>query len=155
MEADNDLDRITICRSTRKVHFHWQVISNPSWDYFTRAASTVLLNASNSYVEYENCGVIYRLVRRKDLAWYGIDPETAVGLSQPDQHMLHSQPSCPTSVSVAEVIQTAKLESIRISLHEYHEALKNREHGAIAADRFIQACQEILDQQPSENNDGK
>lgn len=60
----------------------WQIISNPRWDTFTRAQSNVLLNEANDYAEYTNCGVVYRMVRVKDLDKYlddtGIKPEWAL-----------------------------------------------------------------------------
>lgn len=60
----------------------WQIISNPRWDTCTRAQSDVLLNECNDYAEYVNCGVVYRMVRVKDLDAYlsdtAIEPDWAL-----------------------------------------------------------------------------
>lgn len=84
----HDTDRVIVSR-LMNVHYQWQPISNPRWDHFTRAASSILDNDANSYAEYENCGVVYRIVRRRDLERYGIDPADAVGLSKSDIEAVH------------------------------------------------------------------
>ena len=67
----------------------WQIISNPRWDTFTRAQSDVLLNEFNDYAEYTNCGVVYRMVRVKDLDKYlddtRVKPEWALNLRHNDK----------------------------------------------------------------------
>jgi hypothetical protein len=51
-----------ICRQVDKSQ--WTVVSNPNWTMGTeRLGWAILENLSNKYVEYENCGVIYRIVR--------------------------------------------------------------------------------------------
>ena len=85
----NELDRIVLTRLVSQPDRPWDFISNPRWDYFTKALSAVLDNAFNSYAEYENCGVVYRMVRRKDLTEYltkyGMDPDVVPGLSLLDR----------------------------------------------------------------------
>jgi len=58
----------------------WEAVSNPTPSLEMRAANRILLNSVNSYVEYENCGVRIRIVRRGDLSKYGICHD-APGLS--------------------------------------------------------------------------
>lgn len=48
----------------------WSVLSNPRWDACTRSQSDVLLNEFTDYAEYANSGVVYRMVRVKDLDKY-------------------------------------------------------------------------------------
>ena len=50
----------------------WSLISNPSWDIFSKSADTILHNAVNEYVEYKNCGVAHRMIRVSDADKYGI-----------------------------------------------------------------------------------
>lgn len=47
----------------------WDQISNPQPSDFKRA-DIFLANDFNEYVEWKNCGVVYRFVRREDLAKY-------------------------------------------------------------------------------------
>ena len=42
----------------------------------------ILMNTVNEYVEYANCGVVTRIIRRADLPNYGIDKDDPVGLSR-------------------------------------------------------------------------
>jgi regulator of sirC expression with transglutaminase-like and TPR domain len=65
--------RVIISRLTNSQK--WQIISNPRWDYATKAQSAILHNESNDYTEYSNCGVIYRMVRKQDLHRYMDDQE--------------------------------------------------------------------------------
>ena len=50
----------------------WQIVSNPRWDYFTKAQSAILDNGVNDYAEYKNGGRISRMVRFSDLESYGL-----------------------------------------------------------------------------------
>lgn len=68
-----DADRVYITRMD-DVNY-WQVISNPSPDFFAKACDKILQNTCNDYVEYKNCGVYHRMVRVEDLNKYGIDTE--------------------------------------------------------------------------------
>jgi hypothetical protein len=45
-----------------------------------------------------------------------------------------------------EVMQTAQLCSIKIALHEFHQALNERKNASVAGNEFIRACEEILNQ---------
>ena len=83
--SKNGLDRVVLTRLASQPNQLWDMISNPRWDYFTKALSAILDNSSNRYVEYENCGVVYRMIRRKDLTEYGIDPDAVPGLSLLDR----------------------------------------------------------------------
>lgn len=59
----------------------WQIVSNPRWDYFTKAQSVILENFANDYAEYKNCGCMSRMVRVEDLEEYGLtvtDPAWAL-----------------------------------------------------------------------------
>jgi hypothetical protein len=47
------------------------------------------------------------------------------------------------------VIETAQLASVKLALHEFHQALNNRKNSYDAFDAsvaFIQACEKILNQ---------
>lgn len=71
--------RITLSRLTGDAE--WDVISNPRWMSTENACNKILLNAANRYAEYQNCGVVHRMIRVKDAAEYGIDeikPEWAL-----------------------------------------------------------------------------
>ena len=48
------------------------IVSNPRWDCFSRAESSVQDNSANDYVEHANCGCVYRMIRYKDRRQYGI-----------------------------------------------------------------------------------
>lgn len=47
----------------------WKEVSNPQQSDLDNAYR-FLWNTFNEYVEYKNCGVVYRFVRAKDLAEY-------------------------------------------------------------------------------------
>lgn len=47
----------------------WSVISNPDKSSLDNAAR-ILANPFNDYVEWSNCGVVYRVVRAEDLGQY-------------------------------------------------------------------------------------
>lgn len=47
----------------------WNQVTNPSDSDLLRAFS-FLSNEFNQYVEYKNCGVVYRFIRAKDLSEY-------------------------------------------------------------------------------------
>lgn len=53
-----------------KGRFEWLVVSNPRFDLPIQEglAAQLLNNEFNGYVEYENCGSVYRVVRAKDYA---------------------------------------------------------------------------------------
>ena len=40
------------------------------------AVDRLLMNAANTYVEYENCGVRYRMIRYRQLRDYGLELDT-------------------------------------------------------------------------------
>lgn len=67
----------------------WQIVSNPQWDYFTRAQDAILQNMANDYSEYLNCGVVYRMIRAERLREYvdgrSFKPEYALDPRQNDQ----------------------------------------------------------------------
>ena len=71
-------DRIILARSANKRK--WVVIEDKRPGYVENAMSTVLFNSVNRYVEYENCGVKYRMVRRSQCAEYSF-PADAHGIS--------------------------------------------------------------------------
>ena len=54
-------------------------ITNLSWNWATEAMSNILQNYCNEYVEYYNCGVQYRMIRREDIKKYGIELQTKEG----------------------------------------------------------------------------
>ena len=41
--------------------------------------------------------------------------------------------------------EIAKLLSIKLALDDYHLALDSREHGGVAADKFVRECEQLLD----------
>ncbi len=56
----------------------WRVVVNPNWGAGTqsteqKAWAILLENSFNSYVEYENSGVVYRIVR--DISDYNLAEE--------------------------------------------------------------------------------
>jgi hypothetical protein len=54
--------RYLICRQVDKIQ--WMIVSNPNWTVGEeQTASIMLCNMANEYVEYENCGIVYRVVR--------------------------------------------------------------------------------------------
>ena len=75
--SQHSTDRIILARLTNKRK--WGVIDDKRPGYVETSRSTVLFNSVNSYVEYENCGVKYRMVRRSQFAEYGF-PEDAPGI---------------------------------------------------------------------------
>lgn len=65
-----------ICRIVNRAE--WQRVSNPLWlsphsEWF--AAKILESNRFVPYVQYENSGVQYRVVRVKDLSQYGLEHE--------------------------------------------------------------------------------
>lgn len=87
-ELLNDSDRVEI---TKMCDRPWGAVSNLRPCLKMRAANRFLLNAANSYVEREKCGVQFRVIRREDLPKYGIAYD-APGLSvasllEADEHM--------------------------------------------------------------------
>ncbi len=62
-------NRILICQIDQG---EWSVVSNPKFEppfaeYF---GAIILNNALVPYVEYENCGVTYRVIRKSDAKRY-------------------------------------------------------------------------------------
>lgn len=52
----------------------WAIVHNPKWDLFTESMNNILFNSANKYAEYENCGMVTRMVRYRDcLFTYGFD----------------------------------------------------------------------------------
>lgn len=51
----------------------WGVITNPGWTHTELSCNNILLNSANRYAEYQNYGVVIRMIRAKDAADYGID----------------------------------------------------------------------------------
>lgn len=62
--------RVLLCR--HESNPDWQIVSNPRWDYFTKAQSAILENFANDYAEYKNCGCLHRMVKVEDLNKYGL-----------------------------------------------------------------------------------
>ncbi len=61
-----------ICRIDKG---EWCLVTNPDFtppnaEYY---ASLIILNVAVSYVEYENCGVTYRIIRDGDMGKYEMD----------------------------------------------------------------------------------
>lgn len=77
MSAQNQTDRILLARLAGKRK--WAVIEEKRPDYAEKAMSTLLFNQANKYVERENCGVRYRMIRRSQCAEYGV-PEDSPGM---------------------------------------------------------------------------
>lgn len=71
--TDNErkIDRFQISKIDKRP---WMV-TELRVDYFSRALSAILENAVVPYVEWENCGVRNRMIRRESLAGYGLQPE--------------------------------------------------------------------------------
>lgn len=66
------LKRLLICRNDDNIE-NWAIISNPDFNSKQSPechASLILLNAVVPYVQWENCGVIYRVIRNRDRANY-------------------------------------------------------------------------------------
>ena len=59
---------ISICRLDGQAE--WSIISNMTKDGNYKASQIILANSFNEYVEWRNCGVIYRIVRESDLNKY-------------------------------------------------------------------------------------
>jgi len=60
----------------------WQMVQNPVWrsphsEYF--AAQILEYSRFVPYVQFENSGVVYRVIRQQDLSKYGITQEQANG----------------------------------------------------------------------------
>ena len=55
----------------------WARVSNPSWTADSEHLATTILasNTFNEYVQWENCGVEYRVVREPDAAKYAEPPK--------------------------------------------------------------------------------
>lgn len=69
-------DRVILSRlDTNKP---WLVVGNPRVGFIEKACSMVLNNMINRYAETENCGVITRMVRFKDIEEYSIDPDSVL-----------------------------------------------------------------------------
>ena len=49
----------------------WNIVANPKWDAVSQYQSMILENFANDYVEYQNCGCIYRMIRAEDWEKYG------------------------------------------------------------------------------------
>jgi len=64
-------DRVSLVKHVTNEHF-WSIVSNPVWGFHERACSDVLDNEFVSYVEYENCNVLHRMIRFSDFAKYGM-----------------------------------------------------------------------------------
>lgn len=63
------LSRVLLSKS--KESHMWEITINPRWDHFSRAASSILDNEFNEYVEYVNSGVQHRMIRAMDWSKYG------------------------------------------------------------------------------------
>jgi len=63
-------DRVLVSKLNNREY--WSVISNPKNDILTQSMSTILLYSTNDYVEFRNCGALYRMVRYCDIEKYGI-----------------------------------------------------------------------------------
>mgnify|MGYP001581746776 CR=1 FL=1 len=52
----------------------WSKIENPLWEINSLSnesrALSMMINSFNDYVEYRNCGVIYRVIRTSDMELY-------------------------------------------------------------------------------------
>jgi hypothetical protein len=60
---------IMLCRLDTEAN--WREVANPL-DSDLRAAYSILGNRFNEYVEWLNCGVVYRVIRNKDLGKYSL-----------------------------------------------------------------------------------
>lgn len=86
----SDNDRVLISRLTGSPN--WKVISNLERNHFTASLSSILDNECNDYVEYRNCAVIYRMVRRSSLGTYAIYGDNFKSLS-PRDLQVEAQPA--------------------------------------------------------------
>ncbi len=77
-------DRILLVRRAHRGE-PWSVIQNPSPGAAERGMSLVLLNECNSYAQYENLGNEYRMIRRHQLAEYGL-PSDSPGIGRHELH---------------------------------------------------------------------
>lgn len=61
---------VEICRVDSQEY--WREVSNPNFKSVSQEglAAQLMLNIANEYVEYKNCGVVYRVIRKKDLFSY-------------------------------------------------------------------------------------
>ena len=51
---------------------YWSLIGNPAVDCLSKCCNEMLHNGANEYVEYKNCGVRYRMIRKEAALDYGI-----------------------------------------------------------------------------------
>lgn len=65
----SDNDRILLAKLQKDPE--WSIVNNPRMSTYEKAISTILNNYPNRYVEYINCGVQHRMIRRSELAEYG------------------------------------------------------------------------------------
>lgn len=72
MTIQNENDRVLLSKLNDD-RSGWCSISNPRWGYTEKAADAILHNAANAYAQYENCGVIYRMIRFQDIEKYGFN----------------------------------------------------------------------------------
>lgn len=65
------MEYVLICKTDNQKG--WDMISNPNFSSENsqeNRAKTILLNSFNEYVEWRNCGVRYRVIRKADLGDY-------------------------------------------------------------------------------------
>lgn len=86
MKSQLDHDRIFLVR--HESQNKWEVVNTPRVTFEEKAASTLLMNAANKYVEYENCLVLHRVIRRSSLPLYNL-PIDSIGLSFAQIHFDH------------------------------------------------------------------
>lgn len=55
--------------------YTWMVVKNPTKEEIQNAMPFIR-NSFNEYLEYRNCGIVYRFVRNLDLHKYGIQEPT-------------------------------------------------------------------------------
>lgn len=70
--------------STLSLGDTWKIVVNPRWNASMRACNQILLSFANDYAEYKNCGVIYRMIRVRDLEKYGINEVKPEWVLNPD-----------------------------------------------------------------------
>lgn len=60
---------VMVCRLDTQEN--WSIVSNPKWSTFPEDLATqILLKTFSEYVEYKSCGVVSRVIYKKDLAKY-------------------------------------------------------------------------------------
>lgn len=64
----NDLVEIVRAEATE----YWKEIVNPKFKSTSQEgiAAQLVRNVANEYVEYKNCGMVYRIIRRNQLSAY-------------------------------------------------------------------------------------